>query len=80
MAAAVDSPLSAAFGVMVAPLANGRRHFSVLTIVSYRGWTGPVYFNVIRPFHDLVVGGMVRAGTRAIWTQGRSRSPRWSGP
>ena len=30
-------------------------------IVDYRHWTGPVYFNVIRPFHHLVVAAMLRS-------------------
>ena len=36
-----------------------------LTVVHYKHWTGPVYFNVIRPFHHLVVRQMARAGTKA---------------
>lgn len=36
--------------------------FSLVTIVHYRHWTGPIYFNVIRPFHHLVLRGMARAG------------------
>lgn len=35
---------------------------SLVTIVHYRHWTGPIYFNVIRPFHHLVVRAMLRAG------------------
>lgn len=40
--------------------------FSLVTIVHYRHWTGPVYFNVIRPFHHLVVASMARAGARGV--------------
>jgi hypothetical protein len=65
VAEAADSPLSAAVGVVVDSLAHGQRQFFVLTIVHYRSWTGPVYFNIIRPFHHLVVGGMVRAGAKS---------------
>ena len=36
--------------------------FSLVTIVHYRAWTGPIYFNVIRPFHHLVLARMARAG------------------
>jgi hypothetical protein len=39
--------------------------FHVVTIVHYKHWTGPVYFNLIRPFHHLVVSRMARAGTAA---------------
>ena len=57
-----DKHLNATLGVVVEPLANGLRRFHVITLVHYRHWTGPVYFNVIRPFHHLVVGQMARAG------------------
>lgn len=36
--------------------------FYVVTIVRYKHWTGPVYFNLIRPFHHLVVSRMAKAG------------------
>ena len=42
--------------------------FSLVTIVHYRHWTGPIYFNVIRPFHHLVVAGMARAGAASSAT------------
>lgn len=44
---------------------DGARTFHVLTLVEYHNWAGPVYFNVIRPFHHLVVGQMSQAGLRA---------------
>lgn len=59
-----DQHLNAALAVIAAPLPDGRRRFSVLTIVHYNNWAGPVYFNVIRPFHHLVVGSMTRAGVK----------------
>ncbi|MBN2305058.1 MAG: DUF2867 domain-containing protein [Anaerolineae bacterium] len=31
------------------------RQFHMMTIVRYNSWAGPVYFNVIRPFHHLIV-------------------------
>lgn len=37
----------------------------VVTVVRYKKWSGPVYFNVIRPFHHLVVGAMVAAAVKA---------------
>jgi hypothetical protein len=58
-----DAHLKAALGVVVEPLAGTQRRFHVVTVVHYHNWAGPVYFNVIRPFHHLVVGGMMRAGT-----------------
>ncbi|HKU40529.1 MAG TPA: DUF2867 domain-containing protein [Polyangiales bacterium] len=44
------------------------QRFSLVTIVHYRHWTGPIYFNVIRPFHHLVIRGMARAGAATLPT------------
>jgi hypothetical protein len=41
-------------------------HYSVVTIVHYKHWTGRLYFNLIRPFHHLVVTGMAHAGARGL--------------
>ena len=57
-----DRHLSAYFAIFVERLDDHRKRFHVATIVHYKHWTGPVYFNLIRPFHHLVVGRMVRAG------------------
>ena len=57
-----DKHLRAYFAVVVEPLEDNRKRFHVVTIVYYKHWTGPVYFNLIRPFHHLVVGRMMRAG------------------
>ena len=68
---AVDRHLSAVLAVerealdKTAPGMNGPARFRVTTAVRYRHWTGPVYFNLIRPFHHLVVARMARAGARA---------------
>ncbi|GAA3097030.1 DUF2867 domain-containing protein [Streptosporangium carneum] len=59
VAGVTESHLTAHLAVVAEP---GRFH--VATIVKYNRWTGPVYFNVIRPFHHLVVGGMARAAVR----------------
>ena len=61
VAEAAESHLTAYLGVVMEPLPAGNR-FHVLTIVHYHKWTGPVYFNVIRPFHHLVVRKMAKAG------------------
>lgn len=61
VAGASESHLDAYLGVVVEPLAEGNR-FHVITIVHYNNWAGPVYFNVIRPFHHLVVSKMAKAG------------------
>lgn len=60
----IDQHLTADLGVVVEPLDGQRKRFHVLTVVHYHNWAGPVYFNIIRPFHHLVVGGMARAGVR----------------
>jgi hypothetical protein len=63
MAEVKDTHLNAILGVVVEPLPGQQwRRFHVLTIVYYQNWAGPVYFNVIRPFHHLVVKSMAHAG------------------
>ena len=59
-----DKHLKAYFGVVVELTKDNHKRFHVATIVHYKHWTGPVYFNLIRPFHHLVVGKMMRAGIR----------------
>ena len=59
---AEDSHLHASLGVVVELLQGDQKKFYVITVVHYHNWAGPVYFNVIRPFHHIVVGSMVRAG------------------
>ncbi|MDX2501690.1 MAG: DUF2867 domain-containing protein [Deltaproteobacteria bacterium] len=59
-----DKHLRACFGIVCEPLANGLKRYYIITIVHYLHWTGPVYFNLIRPFHHLVVARMARAGSR----------------
>jgi hypothetical protein len=60
-----DAHLNAALCVVVEPL-NGKKRFHVVTVVHYNTWQGPLYFNVIRPFHHLVVGKMAQAGAAAL--------------
>lgn len=64
IAVASEAHLSAYLGIVVEPLHEKRNRFYVVTIVHYHKWTGPVYFNVIRPFHHLVVQQMAQAGVR----------------
>lgn len=61
-----DQHLKAALGIVVEPLDASRLRYHLLTIVHYHNWAGPVYFNLIRPFHHLVVRGMARAGARGV--------------
>lgn len=61
-----ESHLTAYLGIVAEPLGGQKRRFHVVTIVQYHKWTGPVYFNVIRPFHHLVVAQMIKAGLRRL--------------
>lgn len=60
---ASDRHLVAQLAIAVAPAGDATR-FDVGTIVRYRDWRGPVYFNLIRPFHHAIVARMARAGAR----------------
>lgn len=62
-AAAEESHLIAYLGVVQDDRLPQRR-FHVATLVRYKRWTGWVYFNVIRPFHHIVVNSMIRAAVR----------------
>lgn len=64
IAGAKDKHLDAYLGVVLEALDANRFRYHVLTIVHYNNWAGPVYFNVIRPFHHVVVGAMVRAAVK----------------
>ena len=57
-----DKHLRAYFGVVKEPLGKSINRFHIVTTVYYKHWTGPVYFNLIRPFHHLVVSRMARHG------------------
>ncbi len=64
MLEAADTHLTGYLAVVTEPLAAGWNRFHVITAVRYHRWTGPLYFNLIRPFHHLVVRSMVEAGGR----------------
>jgi len=57
-----DKHLRAYFGVVREPVNTSINRFYVITTVFYKHWTGPIYFNLIRPFHHLVVSRMARYG------------------
>lgn len=63
--AADDKHLKAILAVAARADANGKNRFFVFTIVHYHNWAGPIYFNVIRPFHHVVVEQMAKAGAAA---------------
>jgi len=54
--------LRAYFGIFAEDIRDDLKRFHVITIVHYKDWTGPVYFNTIRPFHHIVVSRMAQAG------------------
>lgn len=60
-----DKHLKAYFGVVAEELGGGLKRFHVFTLVKYIHWTGPLYFNLIRPFHHLVVSRMMKAAAYA---------------
>jgi hypothetical protein len=55
-----DKHLMAYFGVLAERLSDQRTRFHVFTSVKYIHWTGPVYFNIIRPFHHFVLWNMMK--------------------
>lgn len=59
---AEESHLKAILGVICESVADGNTRYHAITIVHYKSWAGPIYFNVIRPFHHIVVHQMIRAG------------------
>ncbi|MDY6792101.1 MAG: DUF2867 domain-containing protein [Thermodesulfobacteriota bacterium] len=59
-----DKHLRAYFGVVKEPVSHSINRFYVITTVFYKHWTGSVYFNLIRPFHHLVVSRMAQHGLK----------------
>lgn len=59
-----ESHLKATLAVIRQPLASGASRFYTVTLVHYNSGVGPVYFNVIRPFHHIVVRQMMKAGLK----------------
>lgn len=59
---AADQHLSGVLAVVVEPLGERAKRYHLCTIVHYRNWKGPLYFNCIRPFHHLIVARMAKAG------------------
>jgi hypothetical protein len=59
-----DRHLQAHIILALEPLPAGGSLVHLGTVVRYRHWTGPLYFNLIRPFHHLVVWAGLRAAVR----------------
>lgn len=62
---AEESHLKATLAIVQQPLASGLNRFHVVTLVHYNSSAGPIYFNVIRPFHHIVVKQMMKAGAQS---------------
>ena len=62
---ASDKHLSGYLGVIAEALEDSRIRYRLLTVVHYRHWTGPVYFNIIRPFHHIIVRAMAKYAAKA---------------
>ena len=60
-----DKHLRAFVGIFREKVEPRVNRFHVMTVVHYKHWTGPVYFNIIRPFHYLVVRQMALAGANS---------------
>lgn len=59
-----DRHLDADLAVVARPLEGRRQRFYILTVVRYKHWTGPVYFNMIRLFNLFLIGRMSHAAAR----------------
>ena len=61
---ASDKHLTAHMAVVVEPITNKLKKFHLVIVVHYHNWTGPVYFNLIRPFEHIIVKLMAREGAK----------------
>ena len=61
---ASDKHLAGYLGVVLEKNSPPPHTYHAVTIVKYRHWTGPVYFNVIRPMHHVVVMAMLRQAAK----------------
>ncbi|WP_119069494.1 DUF2867 domain-containing protein [Aggregatilinea lenta] len=59
-----DTHLSAGAAIVAEPLGEGVNRFYTITVVHYHNQRGRVYFNIIRPFHHLVVYTSMRSAIR----------------
>ena len=72
VASATDSTLTGYLAVAAEPLSDsgnegggrGLTRYHVLCMAHYLHWRAHIYYNVINPFHHVVVHSMVRAGAR----------------
>jgi hypothetical protein len=64
-----DRHLDADMAVVARPLQGNRKRFYLVTVVRYKHWTGPVYFNVIRLFNLFLVNRMAKCTARQAASQ-----------
>jgi hypothetical protein len=59
-----DRHLDADLAVVAEPLEGQCKRFYIVTVVRYKHWTGPVYFNVIRLFNYFLINRMAHSAAR----------------
>lgn len=64
-----ESHLSAYLAIEREAIGSDKYRFHVTTLVYYKQWIGRLYFNIIRPFHHLIVNLSMRAAVRAAGGQ-----------
>lgn len=57
-----DNHLTAHLTIVAEPVSGARQRFQVGTVVHHHRRAGRFYFALIKPFHHLVIGRMLRAG------------------
>ncbi len=76
VAGAEDRHLAAQLAFIAEPMAEGPARYHLVTFVHYRDWTGPLYFNLILPFHHLIVFAMARSVRRSLGAAAAEPGPR----
>ncbi|MCP4213901.1 MAG: DUF2867 domain-containing protein [bacterium] len=66
-----DKHLTAHLAIVQEPVNVLVNRFHVITIVKYKHWTGRLYYNLIFPFHHMVVHCMMRKGIKPPKADGR---------
>lgn len=60
-----DAMISGYLAVVAEASPDGGHLYHLVTMARYRCWTGRIYFNVINPFHHMVVRAMAREAAGA---------------
>jgi hypothetical protein len=59
---AEDNHLTGYLTIVAEPVSGARKRFQLGTIVHYHRRAGRLYFALIKPFHHLIIRGMLRGG------------------